>query len=521
MIARLPGTPRDQPPPLVLVADEDPKVVEALVAALQEHHFRVSVASDGEEALTRARGESPDLIIAGVRLARRGGLELCGSLRREVERPDVPILLLSAANDSEARVEALAHGADDFVTKPFSPRELVARVQRLVTRARETARYRRRSQELERDMARLEGDARRAREEVERERSLRVLSTTLFSSLLHTLDLDELDARLLREICRQTGARSAALLAPERGRWSALCVRGELPERWGPLALSPRGACVEWLAALGRPALRAELERLPELVHDVGVLSAHGIAMLALVPSAPGVPSAQAMVVCDERPDGAPFGQLERERMGAILAAAAPARAAALRFRRQQDRALDLLSAPVCADPRRRDAAREARARVLPIASRMGLGAADLGVLARGLDLGPWAWGEPGRAALADLAGDDATHRCRQLRDLLRDAEACAAGEGSPDDDALTVLAATGLRYQTLRLSGRSAFESWRTAIAWLGAHGHPALREGFPELTEPFPGGSPPPGGETPATAPPRFVAPRRPDATDSSCPA
>ena len=74
MIARLPGTPRDQPPPLVLVADEDPKVVEALVAALQEHHFRVSVASDGEEALTRARGESPDLIIAGVRLARRSSL---------------------------------------------------------------------------------------------------------------------------------------------------------------------------------------------------------------------------------------------------------------------------------------------------------------------------------------------------------------------------------------------------------------------------------------------------------------
>src|SRR5262249_39679136 len=146
-------------------------------------------------------------------------------------------------------------------------------------------RYRHRSQELERDLARLEADARRAREEVERERSLRGLSTALFSALLHTLDLDELDGRLLREICRQTGAKSAALYSLERGRWSTVGVRGELPERWGPLALSPRGACVEWLLALGRPALRSELERLPELAHDVGVLSAHGIAMLALVPS--------------------------------------------------------------------------------------------------------------------------------------------------------------------------------------------------------------------------------------------
>src|SRR5262249_2867128 len=184
----------------------------------------------------------------GGRLGRGGGLELCGSLRREVERPDVPILLLSAANDAEARVEALAHGADDFVTKPFSPRELVARAQRLVTRARQTAPYRHRSPDPQRDPRARRGVAGRcAGEEVERERSLRGLSTAFFSALLHTLDLDELDGRLLREICRQTGAKSAALYSLERGRWSTVGVRGELPERWGPLALSPRGACVEWL----------------------------------------------------------------------------------------------------------------------------------------------------------------------------------------------------------------------------------------------------------------------------------
>ena len=480
VIARLPGQREQQP--LVLVADEDPKVVETLVAALQAQHFRVSVANDGDEALSRARGESPDLIIAGVRLARRGGLEICGSLRREAERPEVPILILSAASDAEARVEALAHGADDFVTKPFSPRELVARVQRLVLRARETARYKCRSQELERELARHESDARRAREEAERERSLRALASGLIGVLLHTLELDEVDARILREICRQTGARSAALLASDRGRWTPAAVRGELPERWASLTLDPRDPCIGWLEALKRPVLRSELERLPELQRELGVLAAHGVALLALIP---GARAAAAIVVCEDRADGAPFGALERERCAALCESAAAARTIALEFRRQQDRVLDLLSAPASTDPRRRLAAREARARILPLAARLVLAGDELAALARVLDLGPWAWSEAGSAALAELAGEDASRRCRNVRDLAVRAEACANGEPGTGD-AAEVLAAAGVRYQTLRLAGRSAFESWRTTAAWLGAQAHPALRDAFPEAIEP-----------------------------------
>jgi len=477
VIARLPGPQRDQPPPLVLVADEDPKVVETLVSALQAHHFRVSVATDGEEALTRARGESPDLIIAGVRLARRGGLELCGSLRREAEHVDVPILLLSAAGDAEARVEALAHGADDFVTKPFSPREVVARVQRLVTRSRETARYRHRSLELERDLSRQQSDTRRANADAERERGLRALAGGLIGELLHTLDVDELDARFLRETCRQTGARSAALLAPDGVRWTAVSVRGELPERWAALDLDPRGACLGWLAVLGRPALRSELERLPELRRDVGVMAARGVAMIGLVPGAEG---SESLAVCE------PERRAERERFGVLCGAAAPARAIALRFRRQQDQVLDLLASPPSADPRRRLAARETRMRLLPLASRLGLPPAELAVLERLLDLGPWVWADAGRAVLADLSREDASHRCRSLRSLALRAEACALGEPCADDDATAMLAAAGLRYQSLRLSGRSAFESWRTAVTWLGGQCHPAFRDAFPETVEP-----------------------------------
>jgi DNA-binding response OmpR family regulator len=485
VIARLPQ--RDLPPPLILVADEEQPVVDAIVAALQLHHYRVSVAEDGDEALRRAHAESPDLIIASVRLKGRGGLELCGTLRREVDWGDMPILLLSTASDPEARVEALAHGADDLVTKPFSPRELVARVQRLVARARDTARYRNLSLEQERDIAKLELESRRARDEAERERSLRALSGGLMSTLLRTLDLDELDARLLRECCLQTGARSAALLSLRASgasdSWTVTAVRGELPERWAALTLGASGVCVEWLMALGRPALRAELERLSEMAREVGELAAFGVAMLGVVAgsSGPG-----AIVVCEERADGLPFGAIERERFGALCVAAAPARAVARRFRMQQDRALDLISAPASADARRRDTARECSARLLALASRLGVPDAEAAVLARVLDLGPWAWSEPGRAALTELADDGLSGELRRVRELVMDAEACSRGEPGADEQVLALLAATGLRYQALRLAGRSAFESWRTAASWLDVQGHPGLRGAFPEALEP-----------------------------------
>ena len=514
MIAPLGGSSRNLPPPLVLVADEEPQVVEAIVAALQLHHYRVSVAEDGDEVLRRAHGESPDLIIASVRLKGRGGLELCGTLRREVDWGDMPILLLSAANDPEARVEALAHGADDLVTKPFSPRELFARAQRLVSRARETTRFRNRSQELERDVVKLESEARRARDDAERERSLRSLAGGLTATLLRTIDLDELDARLLRECCAQTGARSAALLSLERaslhtslhtpfhtplpaspreagaGAWTVTAVRGDLVERWSALTLDPNGVCVAWLTALGRPALRVELERLTEMARDVGHLSAHGVAMLGVVPGGAPVHGARpgpcAVVVCEERPDGAPFGALERERFGALCAAAAPARAVALRFREQQDRALELVSEPPSADPRRQEAARESSDRLLALAARLDVPAADRSALARVLELGPWAWSDAGRAAIGHLAGEGPSSELRRMRELVIDADDCSRGESGASEDALPLLAAAGLRYQALRVSGRSAFESWRTAASWLGVQSHASLRGEFPEALEP-----------------------------------
>lgn len=490
MIPRLPGAPRDLPPPHVVLASDDARLVEALDKALRIHHFRVTLALDGEDVLRRARSEMPELVIAGLRLARRSGIELCDTLRREPDLGDVPILLLASADDPETRVEVLAHGADDLVAKPISPREVVARAQRLVARARQSARHRQRSRELERELQRAEDDLRGAREEAARERALRSLAGGMAEELLHTLDREELDLRFLREACRQSGARSASLLARDgAGTWRSVAVRGDLAERWAAFELPAMSACVDWLRTQHRPLTREELEHLPVPAGERASLATHAVALLAHV-SGPtlrvGSPDrAEAVLVLEERRDGKPFGARERERLAVLCDAVAPARTAAARFPDQQERALELLSGWPGADLRRHAAQREALARLSPIADALQVEPGERARLELALRLGPWAWTTSGRTALACLAEADPTRRLPRLRELLRDAESCAAGEPSADSGLVAWLVAAGLRFQVLRLSGRSAFESWATSAAWIGIQSHPELRDRFPEAIE------------------------------------
>lgn len=109
----------------ILVVDDEPPIVDVLVYNLQRANYEVLVARDGEEALSKARQEQPDLIILDLMLPRMDGLEVCRALRRE---RDVPIIMLTARDSEVDRVVGLELGADDYVVKPFSVRELMARV---------------------------------------------------------------------------------------------------------------------------------------------------------------------------------------------------------------------------------------------------------------------------------------------------------------------------------------------------------------------------------------------------------
>ncbi|MDD3825488.1 MAG: response regulator transcription factor [Anaerolineae bacterium] len=115
----------------ILVVDDEPPIVDVLVYNLQRANYEVVVARDGEEALAAARREKPDLIVLDLMLPRLDGLEVCRALRRE---QDVPIIMLTARDSEVDRVVGLELGADDYVVKPFSVRELMARIKSVLRR---------------------------------------------------------------------------------------------------------------------------------------------------------------------------------------------------------------------------------------------------------------------------------------------------------------------------------------------------------------------------------------------------
>lgn len=116
----------------ILIVDDDPRLRDLVRIALERAGFTTLTAADGRSALTHANRELPDLIVLDIGLPEMDGLEVCRRIRAGSE---VPILFLTARDDEVDRIVGLELGADDYVTKPFSPRELVARVRAILKRA--------------------------------------------------------------------------------------------------------------------------------------------------------------------------------------------------------------------------------------------------------------------------------------------------------------------------------------------------------------------------------------------------
>ncbi|MEU1184321.1 response regulator transcription factor [Streptomyces sp. NPDC005820] len=129
------GSPRDGSP-RILVVDDDPTVAEVVAGYLDRAGYTVDRADDGPTALTRAAAHRPDLVVLDLMLPGMDGLEVC---RRMRGHGPVPVIMLTARGDEDDRILGLEVGADDYVTKPFSPRELVLRVESVLRRTRPAA----------------------------------------------------------------------------------------------------------------------------------------------------------------------------------------------------------------------------------------------------------------------------------------------------------------------------------------------------------------------------------------------
>ena len=120
----------------VLVVDDDPVILELLRINFEIEGFEVFSASDGQEGLERARADSPDVVLSDIMMPRVDGLEFLARLRDDPATAGVPVVLLSAKAQNAEVQRGLALGADDYVTKPFDPLELIDRVNAVLANSR-------------------------------------------------------------------------------------------------------------------------------------------------------------------------------------------------------------------------------------------------------------------------------------------------------------------------------------------------------------------------------------------------
>jgi two-component system alkaline phosphatase synthesis response regulator PhoP len=119
----------------ILVVDDEKDLTALVSLHMKMAGFEVLTASNGEKALDLSRIEKPDLIILDLMLPKIDGWQVCERLRQDIATRDIPVIMLTARAETEDKLKGFEVGADDYVTKPFSPRELVARVKRVLARA--------------------------------------------------------------------------------------------------------------------------------------------------------------------------------------------------------------------------------------------------------------------------------------------------------------------------------------------------------------------------------------------------
>ncbi|MDI6757933.1 MAG: response regulator, partial [Endomicrobiia bacterium] len=122
----------------ILIADDDAEILDLLVYALEAEHYTVVTSSDGETALKKILEEKPDLIILDVNMPGMSGFEVCQRIRENSDVCLTPVIILSSLAKTKDRITGIKLGADEYLTKPFEPFELVARVEGLLKRAKES-----------------------------------------------------------------------------------------------------------------------------------------------------------------------------------------------------------------------------------------------------------------------------------------------------------------------------------------------------------------------------------------------
>ncbi|HET9952318.1 MAG TPA: HD domain-containing phosphohydrolase [Candidatus Eisenbacteria bacterium] len=275
----------------ILVVDDDRRVIDLLQISLTQNGYRVQTALTGEEGLEIVRREAPDLVILDLRLPKKSGFEICAALKSARETAHIPIVMVSASAEVDSRLQGLMHGADDYLTKPFSPKELIIKVRRIFERMDRHETLASKNQELESEVQRNREDL------LVRNKELRfqVYSLETLMQLTHqlnaSLDLEPLLNMLILSVMGQLRVNSACLLLTDDRenptRLDVSTFKGLKEEQVRGIALSYDSALVRALkpseSEEPRPIRLASLEHDPGLAEDVGRFFAAGLTVVCPV----------------------------------------------------------------------------------------------------------------------------------------------------------------------------------------------------------------------------------------------
>ena len=275
----------------ILVIDDDRRVLELLQIALTQNGFRVATAATGEDGIDTVRRDPPDLVILDLRLPRKSGFEVCAALKSTKETAHIPVIMVSASAEVDSRLQGLMHGADDYMTKPFSPKELLIKVRRIFERMEKSEHLALKNRELESEVARNREDL------VVRNKELRfqVYSLETLMGLSHqlnaSLDLDGLLNTLILSVVGQLRVNSACLFLTDRRenptRLEAQTFKGIKEDQARSIAIEHGSDFVRALIPTdgeeGRAVRLSELSDDPGLEPSVGPLYAAGFVVVCPV----------------------------------------------------------------------------------------------------------------------------------------------------------------------------------------------------------------------------------------------
>jgi putative nucleotidyltransferase with HDIG domain len=275
----------------ILVIDDDRRVLDLLQISLSQNGFRVATAATGEDGLESIRRDAPDLVILDLRLPKKTGFEVCAAVKSNKETAHIPIIMVSASAEVDARLQGLMHGADDYLTKPFSPKELLIKVRRIFERIERTELLATKNKELESEVARNREDL------VVRNKELRsqVYSLETLMGLTHllnsSLELDEALGTVILSVVGQLRVNSACLLLTDQResptRLDTSTFKGIKEDQARAISVSFDSAFVRAVlppeGEEGRPLRLADLEDDPELESEVGMFFAAGLTVVCPV----------------------------------------------------------------------------------------------------------------------------------------------------------------------------------------------------------------------------------------------